>query len=432
MGLRSAVDTAPFGATEQFASLRVSDVGAVADLRIMPAPGDRIGPLFSPPAVDEHLAAAMGRVFDLCDDEEARRSSRVDPYGTGRWLPAGVMPADTFMDLQRDRLFMGCDGTEPEHPYLVYRYVLFDAWGQWGGYQTAEDALESYRESRTAVDARYAQSLPSGTTAWGTLMAGHELEYADPDAPMDVVRVLTDSVAVRNGTLRGLVRNWSRRHFAYGTTVSAGEGAWHWPLSIQPGEVAPFEIENWTGPLQAGEIEFTVDTELSLEVDISRAWHISDYPTSESAGADEASRRGYPDEVVALLPQRGSFLLSSVRAESEFADRWGPFVGSSHPSLARFAGLVQIEDLRGYVALLDGYGGRVMDVVQAWPVVAGWVPDNGTGERARRYLEASRHPFKPDVEEFHRESSGAELVWYSPEPWVGSVWLGGVHPQDGS
>lgn len=432
MGLRSAVDIAPFGAMEQFASLRVSDVGDIADLRIMPAPGDRIGPLFSPPEVDGHLAAAMGRVFDLCDDEEAQQASRVDPYGTGRRLPNGVMPADLFMGLQRDRLFMGCDGTEPEHPYLVYRYELFDAWGQRGGYQTAEDALERYRESRIAADARYAQSLWSGTTAWGTLMAGHELEYPDPDAPIDEVRVLTDSVAVRNGTLRGLVRNWSRRYFAYGTTVSAGEVAWHWPLSIQPGEVAPFEIENWTGSLQAGEIEFTIDAELSLDVDISRAWHISDYPTSESAGAEEASSRGYPDELVALLPQRGSFLLASVPAASEYADRWRPFVASSHPSLARLAGLVQISDLRGYVALLDDYGGRVMEVVPAWPLVAGWVPDSGTGERTRRHLEASRYPFTPNIDEFHRESSVVELVWYSPEPWVGAVWLGGAHPQDPS
>ena len=154
-GMRSALDAAPFSWSEHLASMRVRDILDVSDLRVMPAAGDLAGPLFSAPDVDRHMGAAIGRVFDLCDDEEAQMASRVDPYGTGRRLPLGVLPADEFMDLQRDRLFMSCDGSEPD-AYIGYRYVLFDAWGQWGGYRTAEAALERYQESRVAVDGRYA------------------------------------------------------------------------------------------------------------------------------------------------------------------------------------------------------------------------------------------------------------------------------------
>ena len=426
--MRSALDAAPFSWSEHLASMRVRDILDVSDLRVMPAAGDLAGPLFSAPDVDRHMAAAIGRVFDLCDDEEAQIASRVDPYGTGRWLPPGMLPVDEFMDLQRDRFFMSCDGSEPD-AYIGYRYVLFDAWGQWGGYRTAEDALERYQASRVAVDGRYVNTLPDGRSAWGSLTAGHGIEFAERDAPVDEVRVLLETVAVRDGVLRGLVRNWSRRYFAYGARVSAADGVWHWPLSIQPGEVAPFEIEDWTGTQEPGEIEFVIDTEMSLEVDISRAWHINEHPRSQSVEAAGVDGRGYPPDLSALLPQHGAFLLPSVWAEPVYDRSWYAFGGSSYPSLSRMTDLVRIEDLRGYVALLDDYGGRVMEVQKAWPLVAGWLRDSETGEEMWRHLEANRYPFVLPADDFRKESVSLDLLWYSPDPWAAFVWLGGAHPQ---
>ena len=429
-GMRSALDAAPFGRSEYLASLRVSDVVDVSDLRVVPAAGDTIGPLFTPPDIDARVTAAMGRVFDLCDDDDAQEASRVDPYGVGRELPPEVMPADEFMALQRDRIFMSCDGSEPG-AYIGYRYALVNAWGEMGWYQSEEHALESFRESQAAVSERYGNMLPRGQNAWGSLTAGHGIEFADRTAPVDEVRVLTETVAVRDGVLRGLVRNWSRRYFAYGTRVSAGDGMWHWPLSIQPGEVAPFAIEDWTGPQEPDQIEFDIDTEMSLEVDISRAWHVNEHPRSQWVEATDVDGWDYPLELAALLPQHGEFALPSVWAEPEYGS-WRPFLNSSHPSLAQLTDLARIEDLRSYVALLDDYGGRVMDVQKAWPLVSGWLRDSELGAEAWRHLEANRFPFRPPAVEFRQESAFLDLIWYSPEPWVAFVWLGGAHPQVGS
>ena len=106
--------------------------------------------------------------------------------------------------------------------------------------------------------------------------------------------------------------------------------------------------------------------------------------------------------------------------------------GSSYPSLSRLTDLVRIEDLRGYVALLDDYGGRVMDVQKAWPLVSGWMRDSESGGEAWRHLESDRYPFRLPADEFRQESAVLDLVWYSPGPWAAFVWLGGAHPQASS
>ena len=106
--------------------------------------------------------------------------------------------------------------------------------------------------------------------------------FAPFDAPVDEVRVLSGTVAVSGGVLRGLVRNWSRHLVGVrGHCDSRGACAFEWPLSVQPGEVAPFEIGGWDGPTDAGLIDIDVTAELS--------WHVGPV-----AGVQGAQVHGYP------------------------------------------------------------------------------------------------------------------------------------------
>lgn len=117
----------------------------------------------------------------------------------------------------------------------------------------------------TSVPASLGSSVPAATASI--------VEYSDVADSLDEVRVLPGTVTVgSDGVLRGLVRNWSRTLWAYETVVVAGGVEWHWPLSIQPGETAPFEINDWIGPTDSALIDFAVTAEMSNEADLSRAW----------------------------------------------------------------------------------------------------------------------------------------------------------------
>lgn len=98
------------------------------------------------------------------------------------------------------------------------------------------------------------------------------LRFSPHHSPVDEVRLEPASVLVRGGVLRGLVRNWSRHLWAYGVTVTAGDKRFVWPLSVQPGEIAPFEIAGWDGPTDPEQIQIDVTAELSWHVDPSRAF----------------------------------------------------------------------------------------------------------------------------------------------------------------
>ena len=67
-------------------------------------------------------------------------------------------------------------------------------------------------------------------------------------SPRDEVAVLGDSVLVRDRVVRGLVQNMSERMFARDVAVSVDAKRWEFPLTVQPGEVAPFVIEDYRGP----------------------------------------------------------------------------------------------------------------------------------------------------------------------------------------
>lgn len=122
----------------------------------------------------------------------------------------------------------------------------------------ASETIEEWRDLSEGMASEHTElrdTIPYGTRPHGfrdDTGAGFGIVYSSAAALVDDVRVLTDTVLVRDGVLRGLVRNWSRTLWAYGVAVTADGRSWHWPLSVQPGEVAPFEIDGWDGPADRG------------------------------------------------------------------------------------------------------------------------------------------------------------------------------------
>ena len=204
--------------------------------------------------------------------------------------------------------------------------------------------------------------------------------FAPWDAPLDEVRVLPATVAVSGGVLRGLVRNWSRYLWAYGVIVDAGGREFAWPLSVQPGEVAPFEIAGWDGPVDPEQIQISVSADMLSHIDISRA-----YETRADLGM---VRLAFPPDhwrwsvFREQLRERYPQVTTDTPAGSiaEFAVDWHadwPEAIRFRPSLdadlrALRAGDLAISDLRAYGAVWDRCG-RIIDVGPA--DIYGWTND---------------------------------------------------------
>ncbi|MCQ3812537.1 MAG: hypothetical protein KTV68_18520, partial [Acidimicrobiia bacterium] len=105
-------------------------------------------------------------------------------------------------------------------------------------------------------------------------------EGADEEITLSVdrVEVLSSSITVRDCVVRGLVHNKSDNMFARNVIVTliGSDGdervEWHWPLTMQPGEVAPFEVEiSW--PRE--DIDFEVAADMSGDPDVSRSFLVN-------------------------------------------------------------------------------------------------------------------------------------------------------------
>ncbi len=262
-------------------------------VRVPQSEGDAKGAFFyypgvstvpgSPPKRFDHA----GAVFDLCRVEDAY-------FGTYGWHPdEGGVPDEYRRDWFRGYSAPGdCRGSElalvrPLLNLWPERYFTFDDGGSKSpSFASAQEAEEWY----AAAVAGYGENsipagmLPVGVGAVSNPLTGYGrgfvpeateaiIEYSDVADLLDVVRVLPGTVALGgDGVLRGMVRNWSRSLWAYGAVVSADGREWAWPLSIQPGETAPFEIGGWDGPADAALIDFAVTAEMSNDADLSRAW----------------------------------------------------------------------------------------------------------------------------------------------------------------
>ena len=183
----------------------------------------------------------------------------------------------------------------------------------------------------------------------------------DLDVFSDVVAVRADSVLVDGAVVRGLVQNMSERLFARRVTVSVGDSVWVFPLTVQPGEVAPFEIEGYRGPSDPKQIGFEVSAQLVPEPDPRRSFHVTESP---GIWADNWDQVGYALQFYPHITRlEGVSGDDWVQAYETFIELREP---TSHPSVAdEVAGLV-VEDLRVYLTKMDDHD-RVLDVSEMTP-----------------------------------------------------------------
>ena len=387
--------------------------------RIGASPGDAEGALWQPgTALVSRIEDINTRVYDMCVLEDA--VDRATRNGSWRLMPADAGRIHEYMDE------LDCDGDGVKGP-LMYGYERgrYLAFGR--DFDSRAEA-EAYAE-RYVPQLRhsYSHTLPRATEPLGLNLCSGEycrasstrwmptdwraIEYASVTVPADEVRVMGGSLAVRDGALRGLVRNWSRNLWAYRVTVTVGDQSWHWPLSMQPGEAAPFEIDNWAGISDPLEADYTVTAQMSPDIDRSRQLDIGEYPDL----TQDSFHQYLPQEIIDALP-------ADTEALSHY-DAYFVWV-ESHPSLSRldpdrgedewgFELPPPEFEPRAFSAWIE-HDGRVMDVLQTTPTnPATWDAD-GT------YIP------EPVIVEWAKPSPGGYLGFDIIRAYR-HIWVGGAN-----
>lgn len=393
-------------------------------LRVPLSNHDAVGPLHG-----VTLATVVGnsKVYDLCDDAQAFESI------TGQTFQQGdLFPQNSYALLEFDRLRMGCGAEHVDADRAKPRWALrTDDRGGTIRFLTQEAALKYRDEQFVAHQQRFRNTIdayPYGINPNGATSLLH-IEFADAESPIDEVRVVLGTVTERQGILRGLMRNWSRKLWAYGATVRVDDVSWTWPLSMQPGELAPFEIAVGDGYSEIADISILVTAEMAAEADLSRNWGISGTNGSLHGNANSSDLQGMvPESVLDTLPEQGHHLLVP-----SFAN-WGG--ARSHRSIpGSDTGYVPgIDDLRAYVAFVerplvdqpsrpapnDGqHVAAVVDIKRL--IIYGALADGGSAEIDRYPLARIR----PDW-----LSNSLWTLFAVPEPehtdWF--MWIGAAHP----
>ncbi len=412
---RSATMTAPFGRADFYGGVGVVRDGVWASL----GPNDVPGPLWDAPV--NPRAKTAGRVYDVCVLEEAWIIS----YG---YEPGSGVLANFAGPWRRDH--RECSTVDdPDHepfprwayvgevrssPYFRTKAEAF-AWGQ-----EFEDQIRQLISGPLPL---YAQPLGMVAESWyEPIEFGSVLDSAEP------VRVVPESLVYQAGTLRGLVRNWSPTRFAYNLRASLSGSSWRWPLSVQPGELAPFELTGLAFDETPAAEDIIVEAELRDDADLSRAFDYWCSPHWFEGNAHDLSGR-VPDIVYMTLPQDGRHAMAYYCAE---LDRHA----ASHPDWKYDKEPVVIDDLRSYVAFLD-YSGQVIEIRQLVTFTEYYVDDEDGNSRIRTELINS----VPYENAHGWTQSGPPHAWVAfAAPDVGDsddgfihsaqwvLWLGGAHP----
>ena len=395
-------------------------------LRVPQSDGDVKGPLFDVnPSLSQSRQEreAAGTVLDLCRLEDML-VERHWPYE----LPeVGDLSPDERRELTDRLLGLDCRGAEavaaePLLGYRVGRYRVFGVDGLEGRYfRTREEAAAWYERHAVEQQERYENTLRPDAELFGSM--GYPVEFSARDSPVDEVQVLAGTVSVTGGMLRGLVRNWSRTLWAYDVRVEADGREFWWPLSIQPGEAAPFEIDGWEGSVDPSQVVVSVAAEMSNDADVSRSWWMLPYPQVIEPGG---WRHQPPPEVLDELPA------DAVR----LVDAGGVYnFPASHPSLrGEFADGVEFE-LAVYVAFL-GDDGTVTNLLAPTPYSKGrhlLAPGDGvlpSGARQSTDIDDRMHYLPFVVRHYPVPERGVSTVnalfdGTDEERWV--MWMGAVH-----
>lgn len=331
----------------------------------------------------------VNEIVDLCDDSAAILEVN------RRLLGSDEVAFDiewAWNELIRVHRQVDCD--EPGGRRYVYM--------SWGGVIVAHPTIaeaEAFKE----------EYLARGDHAWkrrpdGKLLGYHGMFRREfPLEARDEVVVLGDTVSVAGGVVRGLVHNLSESLYARDVVVSAGDLSWRWPLTAQPGERAPFEIEGWQGSDDPADVDLSVTADMSTVIDLSRAFDIGE---------------SWPE------PQRGSYVsMSGLLTEP-----------TSPPGLGEAIRQQSIDDLRAYFAVLDINTGTVTDVVQGLVFYPVW-HDDGTVSVPREIVIDS-YPVSADslpehytfLPSGHLVSFGSGLNVESYTNYDLQVWFGGATP----
>ena len=324
---------------------------------VAPGVGDRSGGLrlVAPPPPYEGLA---DEIFDMCDDADAFAVIFARSLG-----PDEEMTVEEFDAIALDRTIDEVSCVEPGGR----RYVYMSDGGPGGVFATVEGATDDHNDRNRYSDESLIIRPPDIPLGY----FGH-LDWTFQLEDIDEIRVMPDSVLVRDGVVRGLVRNFSKTLFGREVTVTASsvEGkesannnavpvSGRFPLTVQPGERAPFEIEGWTGSTDPADFVLVVTADLSTNVDITRSFAFGSGGSVTTRSVDEEFFKDFvPDFVYQAekhkIDEDGWLMIEYVQVTLSEP--------TSHPSLADQVLNQTIEDLRVYMAL--GGTGGVFDVVE--------------------------------------------------------------------
>ena len=414
----------------------------------------------------------VGRVLDMCDDHEAyvalygehtiKFDNGIDYSATissldmerileeRGWRPIVCSDAGAAIprwkcwedDFEEFRAFM--DEFEGVMEYEeVAASVESAGWECWDAaaqrlryvYVTTGGPMQPTSSVEAAVEGYLAEVARHGARVRGERL-GFLGRIPAMETREDALVVLPATVSVTDGVLRGLAQNRSEQLWARDVTVTAtdptgGEGEWRFPLTVQPGEPLPFEIENWAGTRAASEIDFMITADLSPTIDLTRSLGIHaqeivdlesfyyeyyDYPEEMGAFPDGEAAFGPPDEDAITL----AYASGTMQADG-FPDGYLEWIdirierseSSAHPWLTEAARQQTIENLTVYAATREG--GVIADVFELTPMTGTTVP----GE----WVEMRTIPFQmPDERPPPRQRVFVGVVGHTDI----YLWAGGV------
>ena len=457
-------------------------LGPVCPLAADTAPIDAGGPLrYHEPWED--WSTWVGRVLDLCDDHEALIAVNKEWYiGSRDRIDYGARIPDegmVYVEEERQRHPVVCsqdeastpfwkcwgDGSgesiaklrdylsgfaEPPAPSEVQAWaesVGLDCWDAAAEqvryvYMTANGPMLPQSSVEAAVEGylkRVAQAEDQqGTAAVGQRLGAYPASYVygyKVETPVDALFVVTDevSVSVIDGVVRGMAQNHSERLWARNVIVTATDptgvvGEWQWPLTVQPLEIFPFEIENWTGTQNPTEMDFTITAALSPTIDLTRSLELHWYSYYDNK-ATYLYWHDYPEEMGAF--PYGTTAFEAMEDDDNMA--WTEFDirrqgSTTHPQLAEAAEQQTIRNLTVYAATTtdDTVDGAwiVEEVWEMTPMDTTRGPGEWDGWDSEDWIESRTISTVSDWDPSIDESATVAFVGVGRP----RIWAGGANP----
>ncbi|WP_419853864.1 hypothetical protein [Candidatus Poriferisodalis sp.] len=375
---------------------------------------DLPGPFWDEPLpLPSQAGGPSGQVFDVCDI----RGAYVIWYG---FEPS----VNALAEFQSDwgRLSADCR-MEREPDGLFARYALVVDYVSSPLFETKDEAFAWGRQYARELRVEQWDSLPFGIEARGiTGYSTHHpfIQFAPADTPVGRVEVVAGSVDQRDGVIRGLIRNRSRRQFAYDVRVTYRGESWSWPLAMQPGELAAFELKHAETDTTLQVDQIVVKARLSAEADLSRNVNFNCGHGPFEANAQTVPIM-LPEEIRSALPSNGRHTIQSD------CGRMG-LRTTSHPGLPHYADGVSVDVLAAFVAFLDQE--RVVEVLRV-PVAATYMHNNEQGDEiwASRVITSLplQHPHLRGFEYPELTVTVAAPPSEGPDPYQYLVWIGRAH-----